>query len=58
MTPQGRAGKRRWKGAGNPRRANGKTLIPQLPEVNVVNLTTLIFRNVSERMGYLHVYDK
>ena len=23
MTPQGRAGKRRWKGAGNPRRENG-----------------------------------
>ena len=58
MTPQGRAGKRRRKGAGNPCRENGKTLIPQLPEINVVKLTTLIFRNVSERMGYLHVYDK
>ena len=51
MTSQERAGKRRRKGAGNPCGENGKTLIPQLPEVNVVNLTTLIFRNVSERRG-------
>ena len=50
-TPQGRAGKRRWKGAGKPCRENGKTLIPQLPEINVVKLTTLIFRNVNERKG-------
>ena len=50
-TPQGRAGKRRWKGVGNPCRENGKTLIPQLPEINVVKLTTLIFRNVGERRG-------
>ena len=30
MTPQGRAGKRRRKGAGNPCRENGRTLISQL----------------------------
>ena len=49
MTPQERAGKRRRKGAGKPCRENGKTLILQLPEINVVKLTTLVFRNASER---------
>jgi len=47
MTPQGRAGKRRRKGVGNPCRENGRTLIPQLPENNVVKLTTLFFCNAS-----------
>jgi hypothetical protein len=46
-----RAGKRRRKGAGNPCRENGETLIPQLPENNVVKLTTLFFCNASERRG-------
>ena len=36
MTPQGRAGKRRRKGAGNPCRENGA------PKINVDNLSTLI----------------
>ena len=49
MTPQGRAGKRRRKGAGKPCRENGRTLIPQLPENNVVKLITLFFCNASER---------
>jgi len=52
MTPQGRAGKRRRKGAGNPCRENGRTLISQLPENNVVKLTTLFFRNASERSWF------
>ena len=51
MTSQERAGKRRRKGAGKPCRENGRTLIPQLPENNVVKLTTLFFRNASERRG-------
>ena len=51
MTSQERAGKRRRKGAGKPCRENGRTLIPQLPENNVVKVTTLFFRNASERRG-------
>ena len=55
MTPQGRAGKRRWKGAENPCRENGKTLIPQLPEIHVVKLTTWI--SVTPMKGW-YAYGK
>ena len=51
MTQRRKAGKRRRKGAGNPCGENGRTLIPQLPENNVVKLTTLFFRNDSVGRG-------
>ena len=46
-----RAGKRRRKGAGKPCRENGKTLILQLPEINVVKLTILVFRIAATPVG-------
>ena len=38
-----RAGKRRREGAGKPCRENGRTLIPQLPENNMVKMSTSFF---------------